>query len=192
MAYILSMGEEELVQELKAGNQKAFQKLVSQYQDKVLATSMGYVHNLEEAEDLAQEVFIQVFKKINQFRGDAKLSTWIYRITVNRSLNKLRSMKRSFFQSLDELISADTYNNTVHIKTPIDNLEDSERADVLHEAIDKLPVNQKTAFILSKYDGLPNKEIAIVMDTSLSAVEALMNRAKKNLQQQLVSYYKNN
>ena len=74
--------------------------------------------------------------------------------------------------------------------TPHDSLENQERARILHEAIDKLPDNQKAAFILSKYKGLPNKKISEIMSTTLSSVEALLNRAKKNLQKSLIDYYK--
>jgi RNA polymerase sigma-70 factor (ECF subfamily) len=185
------MDDALLVKSLQLGEESAFRELVASYQNMIISTCYGFLHNTEEAEDVAQEVFIQVFKSIDSFRGDAKLSTWLYRIAVNRSLNKIRSRKSKFFLSLDTAFEADySYKGSYSI-TPYDSLENQERAKVLHEAIDKLPNNQKTAFVLSKYKGLPNKKISEIMSTTLSSVEALLNRAKKNLQKSLIDYYKN-
>ena len=185
------MDDAGLVKRLQSGEERAFRELVESYQNMIVNTCYGFLHNTEEAEDVAQEVFIQVFKSIDSFRGDAKLSTWLYRIAVNRSLNKIRSRKSKFFLSLDTVFEADHSSKGSHAITPHDSLENQERAKVLHEAIDKLPNNQKTAFVLSKYKGLPNKKISEIMSTTLSSVEALLNRAKKNLQKSLMDYYKN-
>ena len=184
------MDEAGLVKRLQLGEERAFKELVENYQNMIINTCFGFVHNTEEAEDVAQEVFIQVFRSINSFRGDAKLSTWLYRIAVNRSLNKIRSRKSKFFVALDSLFEAEHNIKSNHSVTPHDSLENQERARVLHEAIDKLPDNQKTAFVLSKYKGLPNKKISEIMSATLSSIEALLNRAKKNLQKSLTDYYK--
>ena len=184
------MDDGRLVKRLQLREERAFRELVESYQNMIVNTCFGFLHNTEEAEDVAQEVFIQVFKSIDSFRGDAKLSTWLYRIAVNRSLNKIRSRKSKFFLSLDSVFEVDQSPKDSYSKTPHDSLENQERAKVLHEAIDKLPDNQKTAFVFSKYKGLPNKKISEIMSTSLSSVEALLNRAKKNLQKSLLEYYK--
>lgn len=182
------MSDNELVEALKTGSEKAFHTLVMDYQDMIVTTCYGFLHNQEDAEDVAQEVFIQVFRSIEKFRGDSKLSTWLYRIAVNRSLNKIRARKSQFFMALDQVFEMGQDKGD---PTPFDDVINQERATVLHNAIDKLPENQKTAFVLSKFDGLANKKIAEVMETTLSSVEALLNRAKKNLQKHLLSYYKN-
>jgi RNA polymerase sigma-70 factor (ECF subfamily) len=184
------MDDAGLVRRLQLGEERAFRELVESYQNMIVNTCFGFLHNTEEAEDVAQEVFIQVFKSIDSFRGDAKLSTWLYRIAVNRSLNKIRSRKSKFFVALDSLFEADNNLKSTSSGTPHDSLENQERARILHEAIDKLPDKQKAAFILSKYKCLPNKKISEVMSTTLSSVEALLNRAKKNLQKSLIDYYK--
>lgn len=184
------MDEAGLVNRLQLGEERAFRELVESYQNMIVNTCFGFLHNTEEAEDVAQEVFIQVFKSIDSFRGDAKLSTWLYRISINRSLNKIRSRKSKFFVALDSLFEAEHNLKSTNSVTPHDSLENQERARILHEAIEKLPDNQKTAFVLSKYKGLPNKKISEIMTTTLSSVEALLNRAKKNLQKSLIDYYK--
>jgi len=172
-----------------------FKSIVESLQEKVRNTCFRYVNNVEDSDDIAQEVFIQVYESMSHFREESQLSTWVYRIAVNKSLDFLRSKKRkkrfgqltSLFKSVgdeEEIIEIPTYG------TPERELEDKERKEVLDWAISKLPDNQKTAIILSKYQGFSNKEITDIMNTSLSAVEALMHRAKKNLQKQLYDYFK--
>ncbi len=171
-----------------------FQSIVEKLQEKVRNTCFRYVNNVDDADDIAQEVFIQVYESMNNFREDSQISTWVYRIAVNKSLDFLRSKKRkkrfgqltSLFRSTEEgeeIVEIPSYG------TPQQELEDKERKEVLDWAISKLPDNQKTAIILSKYDGFSNKEITEIMDLSLSAVEALMHRAKKGLQKQLKNYF---
>jgi RNA polymerase sigma-70 factor (ECF subfamily) len=183
------MEDQHLINALKNKDEAAYRELVLAYQEMIIATCYGFLRNQEEAEDVAQEVFIQVFRKIPSFRGEAKLSTWIYRIAVNRSLNRLRSKKSQFLVSLDAVFEPGTDQQG---NSPLATLENIERAEHLDRAINKLPENQRTAFVLSKYDGLANKKIAEVMEMSLSAVEALLNRAKRNLQKHLVDYYRKN
>ena len=171
-----------------------FENLVKSLQEKVRNTCFRYVNNLEDADDIAQEVFIQVYESMGHFREESQISTWVYRIAVNKSLDFLRSKNRkkrfgqltSLFKFTDgeeEIIEIPSFD------TPDKKLEEKERKQVLDWAISKLPENQKTAIILSKYEGFSNKEITKIMDLSLSAVEALGHRAKKNLQKQLQVYF---
>jgi len=175
-------------------NRADFQSIVENLQERVRNTCFRYVNNVEDADDIAQEVFIQIYESMSHFREEAQLSTWVYRIAVNKSLDFMRSRKRkkrfgqltSLFRSTEEgeeIIEIPSY------KTPEHELEDKERKEVLDWALAKLPDNQKTAIILSKYEGFSNKEITKIMNISLSAVEALMHRAKKNLKKQLHDYF---
>jgi RNA polymerase sigma-70 factor (ECF subfamily) len=166
---------------------------VEQHQYKVMNTCYGFVHNEEDAEDLAQEVFLEVYNSIGTFREESKLSTWIYRICVTKSLDFLRKQKRkkrvgflramfSQDQDLEQLPSSPATNPHVH-------LEQRERAEILRQAVDSLAENQKIAMTLSQYEDFSYQEIADVMDTTLSAVESLLHRAKKNLRKKLYHYY---
>lgn len=189
------MSEAEIIQKLQQGNEQAFRQMVEQYKMLVVNTCFGMVHNTEDAEDIAQEVFIEVFRSVEKFRADSKLSTWLYRIAVNRSLNFIRDNKKhKWFQSFEDAVKS---KNTVHENLAISTsdqpgfiLENSQRATLLHEAIDSLPENQKVAFTLSKYEELSYQEISAVMDLSVSSVESLIHRAKKNLQKKLYNCYK--
>ena len=189
------MNELELIQQLRAGDELAFKSLVENYQDLVYNTALGVVQNSEDAEDVAQEVFIQVFRSIDQFKGDARLSTWIYRITTTKALDHIRSRKRkkrfafitSLFGPNDELI-----HEPVDFQHPGITLDRKEQAALLFRMIDQLPENQKVAFTLHKTEELSYQEIADVMQLSVSAVESLLFRARQNLRKLLEKYYQQN
>lgn len=174
-------------------DRKNFQSLVETHQEKVRNTCFRFVRNREDADELAQDVFIQVYESLSHFREDAELSTWIYRIAVNKSLDFIRYQKRKKrFAQLTSLfgVGGDREDITAAVfDHPQSRLEDKERRQILDEALDKLPENQRTAITLSKYEGFNNKEIAAIMDLSLSAVEGLIHRAKKNLHKLLQDYF---
>lgn len=182
-----------LIKELKTGSEEAFRDLVETYKNQVLNTCYGFVHNLDDANDIAQEVFIEVFRSIKTFNEDSSLSTWIYRIATNKSLDHIRKSKRQKrWAELTKLSfgEKDEIENIIpDSKTPEDLIENKERLGILNSAIDKLADNQKAAFTLHKYEDLSYKEIAQILDTSVSSVESLMHRAKKNLQKLLYKYY---
>ena len=127
----------------------------------------------------------------------SQLSTWIYRIAVNKSLNFLRSAARrkiiSYFEYSNSYRS-EPVNDPVASRefNPDNNLKKSELADAVMKAIDNLPAKQRIAFILSKYEDLPYQKIADVMNTTVSSVESLLFRAKRNLQKRLYTFYKKN
>ncbi|MCF8297233.1 MAG: RNA polymerase sigma factor [Saprospiraceae bacterium] len=189
------MDEKTIIAKIIEGNQQAFRELVESYQDKVISTCNSFVHNLEDAEDIAQDVFVEIYQSITKFRSDSKFSTWLYRIAVNKSLNHLRKNKKNtMLKSLDSFFGNDKnekYEISDSKSSQADqNIENNERAEILHNAINSLAKNQRIAFTLNKYDDLSYKEIAEVMNISLSSVEALMHRAKMNLQKKLVNYYR--
>lgn len=189
------MSEAEIIKKLIQGDETAFKHLVEKYQQMVVNTCFGMVHNIIDAEDIAQDVFIEVFRSIHKFRADAKISTWLYRIAVNRSLNFIRDNKKhKWFQSIEDVVkskNAEIPRLTVtDSENPEYDFENQQRANLLHEAIGSLPENQKVAFTLNKYEELSYNEISEVMDLSISSVESLIHRAKKNLQKKLYTCYK--
>ncbi len=187
------MKETEIISELKKGNKIAFKQLVENYQKMVINICMGLVHNHEDAEDIAQDVFIEVFRAVEQFREDSKISTWLYRIAVNRSLNFIRdNKKRKWFWSFEESIKNDSGEKFPinSAETPEEKMESDQRGKILHRAIDSLPKNQRIAFVLSKYDDLNYNEISEIMNLSKSSVESLIHRAKINLQKKLYTCFK--
>lgn len=178
------MTEFELIQGLRNGNETAFKYLVDTYKDRVFNTAIGIVQNAEDAEDVAQEVFIQVFRSIQNFKAESKLSTWIYRITTTRALDLLRSRKsKKRFGIIQRLFGE---GNEPEMEIPDFNhpgvaLDRKENAARLFKAIGQLPENQKIAFTLHKLEDLSYQEVSEVMGTSVAAVESLLHRAKQNL-----------
>ncbi len=191
------MKEDELIRKLATDKDSAFKELVDTYQGLVLSTARGFVKNDDDARDLSQEVFIKIFQSLDQFRGESGLSTWIYRITVNRSMNYLRDQKKHRnTQSLDvQFNDSDAPDpgrrlSSSNQDSPEKELENKDKARFLHMALDSLPENQRKAFVLSKYDDLSYKEISEVLEMSISSVESLLFRARKNLQKKLWECYK--
>jgi RNA polymerase sigma-70 factor (ECF subfamily) len=187
--------ETEFIAALKSESQKAFSQLIDDYQQKVFGTCISFVPNKQDAEDIAQNVFMEVFKSIQTFKGDSKLSTWIYRITTNKCLEFIRkrnTKKRfAFLQSLTgNAIPLDKTNYFTEINHPGILMENKELNATLFKAINALPENQKVAFTLHKIDGKSYQEIAEITKRSLSSVESLMFRAKKNLKDLLENFYK--
>ena len=183
-----------LIDKILESDQLAFKELVEKYQTMVINTCIGFLHDKQDAEDISQEVFIDVFASLRKFRKEAKLSTWMYRIAVNKSLNFLRSKKRrQWLQNLEDVLGMirQDHKQPIEMSNPAIDLEMKEEALLLNNAINSLSENQRIAFTLNKYDDLPYSEIAEIMGVSLSSVESLIHRAKMNLQQKLIHHYKN-
>jgi RNA polymerase sigma factor (sigma-70 family) len=188
------LDERTLVEQLKQGDEAAFKQIVESWQNMVYNTALGILQNAEDAEDVAQEVFVQVFESIKNFKAEAKLSTWLYRITVSKALDHLRRKKRKKrFAYIQSLFGADdkTVIERPDFHHPGVTLDNKERAAVLFKAINQLPENQKIAFTLHKLEGLSYQEISEIMKSSVSSIESLMHRAKNNLKKWLVNHYEN-
>ena len=189
------MNENELIALLRLGDRQAFDYLVTSYQAKVFNTCLGVLHHTGDAEDISQEVFVEVYRSINGFKEESKLSTWIYRIAMSKSFDHLRSKKRKKRFAFVKQLFYDG-SNTPRFEQPEFvhpgvELENKEMAAYLFKAIAELPENQKTAFTLHKVEGLSYQEVSEIMELSLSSVESLMFRAKQNLKELLADYYKN-
>ena len=188
------LDERTLVEQLKRGDESAFKIIVTTWQDMVYNTAMGILQSAEDAEDVAQEVFVQVYESIHNFKGESKLSTWLYRITTSKALDHIRRKKRKKrFAFVQNLFGE---NNEVIIQPPDFNhpgvlLDNKENAASLFKAIETLPENQKIAFVLNKVEGLNYQEISEVMKTTVSSIESLLHRAKSNLRKALKELYRN-
>ena len=180
--------ERDLINLVKQKDRHAFKTIVDTWQDMVFNTAVGILQNEEDAEDVAQEVFMQVFESIDTFKEESKLSTWIYRITVSKALDQIRKKKtkkrfaflKGLFKEEDqEMIEPPDF---LH---PGIKLEHKENAEALFKAMEKLPPNQKTAFVLNKIENLSYQEVGDVMELSSSAVDSLLQRARQNLKKEL-------
>ena len=184
------MNEWILIEQLKQGEESAFKTIVETWKSMVYNTALGIVQNMEDAEDISQEVFVQVYQSIHSFKGESKFSTWIYRITVSKSLDHERRKKRKKrFAFVRSLVGAEPEISAPDFHRPGVMLDNKENAAVLFSAIQKLPQNQRIAFTLHKVEGLSYQEISEVMKTTVSAVESLLHRAKSNLKKILADFY---
>lgn len=187
------MTEWELIEQLKLKDNEAFKIVVDTWQDMVYNTVVGILQNAEDAEDVSQEVFIQIYESIKSFKGDSKFSTWIYRIAVSKSLDHLRKKKRkkrfAFIQSLFGKDEEPVYDPPDFFHPGV-ALENKENAAVLFKAIAALSQNQNIAFVLNKVEGLSYQQISEVMQITEAAVDSLLHRAKKNLRGDLENYYR--
>jgi RNA polymerase sigma factor (sigma-70 family) len=164
-----------------------FRKVYFEHRILVFNLALHYVLNIEDAEEITQDVFVKVHASYEQFKNESSLKTWIYRITVNQSLDfiKRRDSKKRFFIFGRKSSSEKEYLDQSTFEHPGIALEDKEKSALLFSIIDQLPETQKTAFLLSKLEGLGNPEIAAIMETSIGAVESLLVRAKRTLQEKL-------
>lgn len=165
--------------------------MVKNYQKKVYNTCYSFLKHQEAAEDQTQEVFIIIFNSIGQFEGKSSLSTWIYRITISRCLDYLRSQNRkkrrpgSIFSifNLQQEIPDNQY------QTPYQHLENKEYAKVIADALDAMKDKYKTVFVLKYMEGLSQKEIAAITESSEKAVEGILARSKNILKEKLKEYF---
>ncbi len=188
------MSDSFLLQRLKSGDKIAFNELVAQYKTRVINTCYKFLLNQEDAEDVSQDVFIEVFQSIKSFRGDSKISTWIYRIAVTKSLDELKKRNRKKrISSLGKILYLDHIANWISGgKMPDADLETSDKMTIISKVLNQLPENQRIAFTLSKIDGFENQEIADIMKTTIIAVESLIYRAKKKVTNDLTTILKKN
>ncbi|PZX61174.1 RNA polymerase sigma-70 factor (ECF subfamily) [Algoriphagus ratkowskyi] len=182
-----------LIQRISDGDQIAFKELYDVFSARVYNTLLSYTQNEEDAEELLQDVFVKVFHEAVKFRNDSSVSTWIYRIAVNRALdfkrNQQATKRKGFFFSLYKKDSGDIQYDQTDFVHPGVQMENKEDAKQLFKVIETLPENQKTAFILTQIEGLNQTDAGEIMQVSRKAVESLLKRAKENLKKTLIHLY---
>ena len=189
---IKNLEEKNLIKELKSKNESAFKLLVKNYKDQIFNTIIPIIQNVDDADDLTQEVFIQIYKSIKKFKEKSSLSTWIYKISISKAYEYIRYNKR--VKRFSILINMFRDDNTIReipdFKHPGVELEQKENSKILFDAINKLNKEQKTAYILKNVQGLSYKKIANIMNKSISSIESLIYRAKQNLKTIIKKKYK--
>lgn len=185
---------EELMARVAGGDQEAFEILVNRHQTSILNLVYRFIGDRTQAKDLAQEVFLRVWQSAKTYEPKAKFTTWIYQITANLCFNELKSSRRKkWFQFLR---FGENQENTVEevlvdpSPSPEDLLLSREQSRRITEALQSLPDNQRMALVLKRYDDLSYQEIAKILNCSVPAVESLLVRAKRNLQEKLKIFEK--
>jgi RNA polymerase sigma-70 factor (ECF subfamily) len=175
------MQDFDLIDSIIAGNQKDFERLITKYQPNVFRVSIGLLHNKEDAEEVTQDVFLKLYYSLRGFNKRSSFSTWLYRLTVNTTLNFLRRKKRRrSWTRLSGIFQLSTTDSS-----PESRMVTHSDSELIRLAIDSLPEKQRLAFVLTKYEELSQKEVAPIMNISEGAVEQLVLRAKNNLRKKL-------
>lgn len=189
----LSDPDNQLMQKAGSGNRAAFKELVKKHQGTVTGIIYRYTGNHNEVEDLAQDIFLKIYKAANSYVPRAQFKTWLYKVVANHCLNFFRSQKRkSSITSFDHSLSGD-YNphlqrTDAQKEQPEIILQQQELQIALKRALSELPERQRMAIILHRFEGLSYKEVAATLGSSLSAVESLIFRAMNNLKEKLSPY----
>lgn len=188
-----SDSDQDLVERLKAGEEAVFEALLARYQGKVYRLAMSFTRNPEDAEEVLQDVFLTVYRKIGSFDGRSAFGTWLYRIAVNAALMKLRG-RGPIQESLEEYLPQFTEDGQ-HARMVVDwtpgpeeQLLRQERTQVVREAIEALPPDYKAVLVLRDLEGLSNEEAAEAMGISVLAVKARLHRARLVLRGKLERY----
>ena len=190
----LLLPSEDLMARIAEGDEDAFEILVNRHQTSVLNLIYRFIGDRTQAKDLAQEVFFRVWQAAGSYQPKAKFTTWIYRITANLCINELKSSRRrKLFQFLR--FGEDQENTIEEVlvddsPSPEDLLLSREQSRRISDALQSLPANQRMALVLRRYDNLSYQEIARILNCSVSAVESLLVRAKRTLQEKLKNYEK--
>lgn len=175
--------DRELVREAQAGSERAFNEIVLKYRKSVYLTAVGMVNDADEADDIAQDVFVKAYESLATFRGEAGVYTWLYRITVNLCLNRLRKRKVRSFLGLE------TVAQTMAAPETDEPAELQELNARVRRAIMELPEKQRIVFILRHFRELPHAEIAGIMDRDVGTIKANYFQAIQKLRKKLGPYF---
>lgn len=179
------MSERDLIDRAKNGDLAAFETLIDRYQSKVYNLAYKILCNYDDAADAAQDALVKIYKNINSFQGKSQFSTWIYRITYNVCLDRIRQRKNVFNDELDEAIPDSGL-------TPHATAEKNERIDKIYEAINTLSVEHRTAVVMRDVNGHSYEEISQILGCSVGTVKSRINRGRERLKKILSDYLEQN
>ncbi len=183
----------EVVNQFKAGDALAFEEIVSRYESKIMSLALRFTRNQEDAEEVMQDVFTTVYRKIDGFRGQSAFSSWLYRIVVNAAFMKLRKRKQSQTVGMDDLspaikqycIDRETFNGSYSQNVAISH----EMQSIIQHAVNRLPDQYRAVFVLRDVDGLSNQETGEILNLSIPAVKSRLHRSRIMLRKKLQRYY---
>lgn len=182
----------EFIAEFKHGREEAFEALVSRYAQKVYSMASRLTRNQEDAEEVLQDVFVTVFRKVHDFEGKSSFSSWLYRVTVNAALMKLRKRGQDQSVALEDVLPQ--MENALALRCGEETHADEaafrkELLMVLDAAIRKLPDEYRPVFVLRDIDGLTSREVSEMLEVSIPAVKSRLHRSRFMLRKKLAEFY---
>jgi RNA polymerase sigma-70 factor (ECF subfamily) len=181
--------DEQLVRKSQNDDERAFGELVSRYESKVYSLALKMLRNPEDAEDVLQDTFLRAYRGIKSFKGNSTFSTWVYRITANSALMRLRKRQLPTV-SIDD---ADEREAPINIADwapgPVEQMLNQETQAAMTEAIDALPPEFRQVFVLRDIEELSNAEVAEILDLSVAAVKSRLHRARLKVRNRLATYF---
>jgi len=182
-----------LIERFRNGSIEAFEEIVSRYESKVFNLAMRFTRNQEDAEEVLQDVFTTIYKKLAGFEGKSAFSSWLYRIIVNAAFMKLRKRKQNTTVSIEDLAPA-VKQYCIEREGVTESRSDTltmnkELRDRVQGAIDRLPEQYRAVFVLRDVDGLTNQEVSEILDPSIPAVKSRLHRSRLMLRRKLRRYY---
>ncbi|MCP4151451.1 MAG: RNA polymerase sigma factor [bacterium] len=182
--------DKQLVRSIAEGDEAAFEEILRRYHKKIINFIYYFTRDANHSEDIAQDVFIKVWKNAAKFKGNSTFATWLYRVVVNTCLNYCRS-KKSTEKHVETCADPESVKGgTVSTGNNFSSTERTEREYLVHRALDQLPPLQKTTLILSRFEGYSYAEISELTDLSVSAVQSHLFRAKQNVARFLTPFKK--
>jgi RNA polymerase sigma-70 factor (ECF subfamily) len=186
---VAKLPDDELVRRAQADDERAFGELVTRYESKVYSLGIKMLRNPEDAEDVLQDTFLRAYRGLKSFKGNSTFSTWIYRITANSALMRLRK-KQLPTVSIED---ADERDAPITIADwapgPVEQLLTQETRDAMQQAIEALPPEFRQVFVLRDVEGLSNGEVAEILDLSVAAVKSRLHRARLKVRNRLMSFF---
>lgn len=182
----------DLIEEFRKGEQGSFEELLSRYSSKVFSLASRLTRNTEDAEEVLQDVFVTVHRKIAGFEGKSSFSSWLYRVTVNAAFMKLRKRKQDLSVSLEDIVQQS--QTVAALKSPESAFVDSQSIrnqmlEALEAAIRKLPDDYRPVFILRDVDGLTSREVSKILDLTVPAVKSRLHRSRLMLRRRLTRFF---
>jgi RNA polymerase sigma-70 factor (ECF subfamily) len=190
---ISSYQDQELVDFFKKGVVEAFEELLTRHENKAFNLAFRYTRNKEDAEEVVQDVFTSIYRKIDSFEGKSAFTSWLYRIVVNSAFMKLRKRKQTIAISIEDL-SSNLRNH--YLESNVSNFLQADSMSMNHElrallqeAVMRLPEEYRSVYVLRDVDGLSNQETAQILNLSIPAIKSRLHRARFMLRKKLVKYW---
>jgi RNA polymerase sigma-70 factor (ECF subfamily) len=186
------VSDDSLVAQAQKKDYQAFEELVKRYEGKIYGHTLRMVGNREDAQDVLQETFLNVFKSLENFRGDSSFSTWIYRIATNNALMRLRKLSHAERELNDELPPPESMKRQAlasHILDPKDAFLEKEMLRELDKAVERLPEKYRTIFLLRDVEEFSTDRTATVLGISEAAVKSRLHRARLFIREALLKKF---